>query len=237
MITAQLQFNDESFDRVLENLLSLPPPLRPTHFGDEEDSVGSKKPIEDKKSFATFIARDRALGFFLFSPGITYDISFRRGKLTCSGDFEAEPSLVKQFLIHMAAAQPIFGFVCAPEERFQRNRVTTKQGVNTIESWVGRDTEKYVPGFYWLTLLPEILAAKHSVSLTVVERLAQEHTTLPGRQHLFRFYDRPEDWRETPVVAELCASLPGIFDVEKVKPQLVAAKNFLELNSMLKDWK
>ena len=115
--------------------------------------------------------------------------------------------------------------------------MTTQQGVNKIESWVGRDIDKYVPGFYWLTLLPEALAAKHGIPLTAVERVAREHVALPGGQHLFRFYDRPEDWRSSPVVRNLCATLPGVFDVEKLKPQLAKAKNFLELNSMLRAWK
>ena len=41
----------------------------------------------------------------------------------------------------MAMAHPIFGFACMAEEREHRNRITTKLGINTIESWVGRDTQ------------------------------------------------------------------------------------------------
>ena len=104
----------------------------------------------------------------------------------------------------------------------------------TVESWVGRDPQKYVPGFYWLTLLPEALAKKHGVPFAAVEQVAQEHIELEGGQHFFRFYKRPEDWVETPAVTELCASLSGVFYIEKVKPQLLTANNFLELNSMLR---
>ena len=53
---------------------------------------------------------------------------------------------------------------------------------------------------------------------------------------MFRFYDRPEDWQATPAVGELCASLPGVFDVEKLKDQLATANDFLELSSMLRAW-
>jgi hypothetical protein len=66
---------------------------------------------------------------------------------------------------------------------------------------------------------------------------AQEHVELKGGLHLFRFYTRPEDWENTVVVTELCALLPGVFDVEKVKPYLLAAKDFLALNSLLREWK
>jgi hypothetical protein len=75
------------------------------------------------------------------------------------------------------------------------------------------------------------------VSLAAIEAVAQEHVALEGGQHLFRFYERPEDWQKTNAVNELCASITGVFNVEKVKPQLLAAKNFLELNSMLRDWR
>ena len=94
-----------------------------------------------------------------------------------------------------------------------------------------------MPGFYWLTLLPDTLAQLHGIPLSAVEAVAKEHIELDGGQHLFRFYDRPEGWRETSAVTELCLSLSGVFDVEKVKPRLSAATNFLELNSMLREWK
>jgi hypothetical protein len=90
---------------------------------------------------------------------------------------------------------------------------------------------------YWLTLLPDALTTQHGVPLSAVEAVAQEHIKLEDGQHLFRFYKRPEDWQATAAVENLCASLPGVFDVEKVKPQLSAAKNFLEFNSMLREWK
>ena len=157
--------------------------------------------------------------------------------MVCDCFMDVRPDAAKQFLEHMAAAQPNFGFACAPDERERRNRVTTKQGVNTIESWVGRDTQKYVPGFYWLTLLPDALAQRHGIPLTAVNEVAKEHIELGGGQHLFRFYDRAEDWVETLAVTELYKSLPGVFDVEKIKPKLLEAKSFMELNSMLRDWK
>jgi hypothetical protein len=148
-----------------------------------------------------------------------------------------EPPLVKKFLMHMAVTQPVFGLASAPEEREQRNRLVIKPGVNTVESWVGRDLEKYVPGFYWLTLLSDALAEKHGIPLSAVKKVALEHMELQGGQHLFQFYERPEDWRFTQEVAKLCSSLPGVFDVEGIRPSLMAAKNFLELDAALRVWK
>lgn len=243
MIEAALEFQSADLRSIVAVFCTLPEELRPTHHSLGEDEVG--EPILDTEKFLDSLL-GAGLGPFLKGARVTYDIGFFDGlvgservksnSIICNCLLEVEPSLVKKFLVHMAAAQPIFGFACAPEEREQRNRVTTKQGVNTIESWVGRDTQKYVPGFYWLTLLSEALAKKHAIPLSAVEKVAHEHIKIEG-QYLFRFYEQPEDWQKTLAVTELCASLPGVFNVEKIKPHLSAATNFLDMNSLLREWK
>jgi hypothetical protein len=235
VIKAGLEFQFLARPRVLERLLSLPPELRPTHQSVGEDEVGMA--IDDRNKLIQSLERNES-GIYLKNSNVLYDI--RRSKnesLICNGYFELSPSIVREFLIYMASADPIFGFACTPKEKEAKNRVTTKQGVNTIESWVGRDTRKYIPGLYWLTLLPVALAEKHGVPLSVIEGVALEHMVLDGGQHFFRFYEEPGDWRSTTAVAELCSSLPGVFDVEKVRPQLAAAKNFLDLNATIRSWK
>ena len=230
MIEAGLEF-DGAIERVVAAFSGLPPPLRPIHFSHEEKVGSDADRIDDQKRLAAFVAKSKS-GFFLLGPLVTYSIRIASGRpLMCDCFIDVEPEIAKQFLIQMSMARPLFGFACALGERERRNRVTTQQGVNTFESWVGRDAQKYVPGFYWLTLLPDSMAKQHGVPLAAVGAVALEHVELEGGQHLFRFYERPEDWQATSVVAELCASLPGVFNVEKVEPALLAAKNFLELNS------
>lgn len=236
MIEAGLEFDGE-VELVVAALAALPPKLRPIYFSHDEKVGSNANQLADHKKFAAFLAKSKS-GFFLLGSGVTYSIRIAVGKpLVCDCFIDLEPEYAQQFLAHMATAKPRFGFACMPAEREHRNRVTTQQGVNKIESWVGRDTQKYLPGFYWLTLLSDGIAQQHGISLPVVEAVAQEHVMLEHGQHLFRFYQRPEDWSATSTVAQLCASLPGVFDVEKVTPQLQSAKNFLELSAMLKNWK
>ena len=164
MIEAGLEFGGK-VDRVIKAFTTLPPLLRPIHFSHEEHVGTASDLIDDEKRFAAFVAKSKS-GYFLLGQLVTYSIRIAVGRpVVCDCFIDVEPELAKEFLVHMAAAQPLFGFACAPEERTHRNRVTTRQGANTIESWVGRDTERYVPGLYWLTLLPELLAVKHRVSL------------------------------------------------------------------------
>lgn len=236
MIEAGLEF-EGAIDGVMAAFADLPSPFRPVQFSHEEKLGSNADRIDDQKRFAAFVAKSES-GFFLLGPGVIYSIRIAPGKpLICDCFLDVEPEVAELFLERMSQANPIFGFACAPGERERRNRFTTQQGVSTIESWVGRDTQKYVPGFYWLTLLPDVLAAHHGVPLSAVEAVAEGHIELQDGQHLFRFYKRPEDWQATAAVENLCASLPGVFDIERVRPQLSAAKNFLELNSMLREWK
>jgi len=238
MIEAKLIFESTALRPVVAALLSLPEVLRPRRHSVNEGDAG--KVIQNADEFLHSLEKPREpLGFFLKGSKVLYDINPAVGKrpFTCNCWLQVSSSIVQQFLVQMAIEHPIFGFACAPEEKNQRNRVVVKQGINTIESWVGRDYQKYVPGFYWLTLLPDALAKKHRVPIPEVEKIAKEHLELEGGQHLFRFYDQPEDWQSTDEVAKLCASLPGVFDVEKIRPQAEAAKNFLELDEMLGNWK
>lgn len=236
MIEAGLLFS-VALDRVVMAFFDLPAQIRPVHFSHDEKPAKDADRIADQKRFAAFVTKSPS-GFFLLGPGLTCSIRIATGRpLVCDCFLDVAPEAAEDFLAHMSKARPIFGFACMPGERERRNRVITKQGSNKIESWVGRDTQKYVPGLYWLTLLPDALARQHDVPLAAVAAVAQKHVALGSGQHLFRFYERPEDWQETSAVTDLIASLPGVFDVEKIRPQLLAAKNFLDLNAFLREWR
>lgn len=244
MIESRIEFQTADLVSIVRVFCTLPEKLRPTHhsFGEDEP----EEPILDVEKYLASIV-DAGLGPFLKGPNVTYDIGFFDGyvgeervkssSISCNCSLKVEASLAKEFLIHMAAAQPVFGYACAPDERERRNRVVIKQGANTVESWVGRDLQKYIPGFYWLTLLSDDLAEKHGVPISEMVKIAKEHVKLEGDQHLFRFYERPEDWQSTPEVATLCSSFSGVFDVERIKPQLTATKNYFELDAALRSWK
>lgn len=236
MLEAGLVFNSQ-IDRVIDVFRELPISTRPTHFSHEETIENKENRIEATKKFTDFLAKSQS-GFFLLGHGLTYSIRLALGEpIVCDCFIEANAEDAIQFLEHMSKAEPIFGFVCDPAERERRNRITVHLGVNTIESWVGRDTKKYVPGFYWLTLLPDTLAKRHGVSISKIKSASHDFQDLTGGQHLFRFYQQPEDWTKTSATTNLCASLNGVFDIEKIRPKILMAKDFIALNSMLKEWK
>jgi hypothetical protein len=235
MIKAALEFPLSKTDLVTKAILRLPEMLRPTTVSLAEDEAAV--PIGDVDVFLhTF--KMPSIGVYLENSTVLYDL--RRSSpstwIVCA-DLETIPdAAVKDFLIHMATLHPIFGYACTQEEREYRNRITTTFGINVMESWVGRNTRRYIPGLYWWTLLPASLAEQHGVPLSVLVQAAQEHIELEGHQHLLRFYKEPGDWRSTSFMADLYHSCPGIFDVEKLRPKLQGKTNFLEINAILDEW-
>jgi hypothetical protein len=236
VLEAGLEF-DEDLEAVVAAFLRLPEVLRPMQFSSDEDTADAADRVDDTNRLTNFLKRGRS-GFFLLGPGVTYSIRIADGKnIVCDCFLDIGSERTIQFMEHMSKAKAIFGFACVPDEREEKNRISIQQGSNAIQSWVGRDTERYLPGFYWLTLLPEPLATRHSIPLSKVKAVAKEEYDLESGQRLFRFYDHPEDWQKTPAVDELSRSLPGVFDIEKVRHQLSSANGFLEVSSMLRNWR
>lgn len=235
MIQAALEFPLSKADLATKTILGLPEMLRPTTVSLAEDEAAA--PIGDVDVFLqTF--KMPSIGVYLENSTVMYDLRrSSRSTWIVGADLDAIPdAAVKDFLIRMAVTHPIFGFACAEEEREHRNRITTKFGINTMESWVGRDTRRYIPGLYWWTLLPASLAEQHGIPLSILVDAAQEHIELEGKQHLLRFYDKPEEWQSAAFMADLYHSCPGIFDVEKLRPKLQGVETFLEINAILHDW-
>ena len=229
-----------SLRTLVRGLCELPDSLRATRHSQGEDEVGQA--IDDIEQYLASLKG----GPLLRGSGVFYSISapMRRSDLPiiCSCHFkEAPPNLVRMFMERMAAIGILFGYACTWEELQHRNWIFAevdggKEG--TSEGFEGRDISKYVPGLYWLTLLPEALAERHGVPLAEVSQAALERVDLGGGQHLFRFHDHPEDWRKrTDAMDDLCARLPGVFDVHEVR-RLVAkgVKTFAELHALLDPW-
>ena len=236
MIRAVLTFPLQMTDLLIKTILRLPEILRPTSVSLAEDEPATA--IGDVDVFLKSFEMP-TIGVYLQNSTVEYDLR-RAGTHTfiVDADLGTIPDdAVRGFLIHMATLHPIFGFACTQEEREYRNRITTKFGINVMESWVGRDTQRYIPGLYWWTLLPASLAEQHGVPLSILVEAAQEHIELEGQQHLLRFYKKPEDWRAAASsMAELYHSCPGIFDVEKLRPKLQGVTKFLEITAVLHDW-
>lgn len=238
LIEAGLVF-ENNIDTLLAVFLELPQPLRPSIFSDEERASrrGERGELNDSVRFRDFVAKNDA-GFFLFGDNVTYSVRLCDGMRSCCDCFlEVSPELVEQLLTCLASARPLFGYACEREEYESRNRVVVKFGDSTVEAWVGRDTNKYVPGLYWLTLISETLANEHGLSLTRVERISAKHIVPAQGMHLFRLYDAPSAWKANDSVSRFCSEVPGVFDIKVVKEAIAIPSDFQDLKERLKEWR
>ena len=217
-------------------LLALPEGLRPTRHSEDEDKAG--RPIGDPEEFLESLA-DRLSYVLRRGRGFDYDILGGSEPVVVDCYFNRTPSrLVRAFMERMAATGPAFGWACTWEELLHRNQRVAKVGLGTSYGFVGRDHSKFVPGLYWLVLLPQSLAEKHGVPIDQVADAAREHAALGDGQHLFRFYDDPEDWREhADAMDALCARLPGVFDINEVRRIFAdGCRDIHELIRMRRPW-
>jgi len=127
-----------------------------------------------------------------------------------------------------------FGFLCSSAERSAKNRHKIQIGINKIESWVGREIEKNIPRFYWLTLISDVLLARHDVPLCSVISIVKEYSDLGNGMNFLKFYESPENWDKTSDVKKLCTSFPSIFNIDDVEVIAYQAKGVMELLALLR---
>jgi hypothetical protein len=235
MIEASFEFSPDSLAETMRSLMTLPVELRPTHVSAGE---GEKKSFIASTDALIESAVERRPGPYLTNHGCIYDISVPGTKsIICACFLPTTCRSTSELMKHMTLASPAFGFVAAEEERLHRNRVATKLGENTIESWVGRDITRYLPGIYWMTYVSNDLIRRHDLSTKPVEAIAKEVIRCPDGA-IFRLYDDPDEWaRSKDKVDELCFAMHGVFSINRVIPLVKQAKNYLELSDLLSDWR
>lgn len=220
---------------VVSALCGLPEPLRAARHSEGEDEV--RRPIGDVIDFSISLGNRGAI---LWAKHANYHVwAPRGGRVACTCEFKAKPLLVTAFMKRMSALNPVFGFAAAWDEFRHRNQVVVKLRVGTSEEFLGMDVSEYVPGVYWLTLLPNALAKRHCVPLAELEMAALEHEALGDGQRLFRFHERPDAWRgRADELDELCDKLPGVFSVAVVRRELARAKvtELSEYNEVTRRW-
>ena len=236
MLEAGFEFKQD-IDDVVMAFTKLRSHLRPTHLSSEERIVKTSVPIEAAEKTGNFISKNK-YGFFLLGDGVTYSLRIGSGhKISCDCFIEHSPQDVESLVYEVAEAQPMFGFACLREEHNFRNRAVIKQGINTIESWVGRDTDRYIPGLYWITLISNLLILKHEVPIDVLSQTSEYHTVLATGQYFFRFYPKPSDWDKVSSVSNLIAEEKCIFSIRDLKVALSEASNYKEVSEVTGRWK
>lgn len=243
MIMATLYFeNGINVGSLMDDLRGLPEPIKPVYFTENEGKIIKTKVLSKEARFREFI-KENPTGFFLYATNKTlFDVSTRRVGYTDITLYLADglPSeLVVAFFKSLVGHKPVFGFACDEVEYDHRNRHYITIGKNHIESWIGRNLEKYISGIYWYTLLSDDLLNKHGVILADISAEATSIEILgDGSRYLIKFYEKPEDWkRNVERMDDLCARVDGVFSKRSVEIAVAGIMNYPEYDEVIARWR
>ena len=255
-----VNFDIENTRHLIGALQDLPSHLKPQYFNEEENVKSDKDQIFDSERFVKFLERN-PLGFFLFSKSCRYNFylySQGYSELCCDlyGDGGAD-DVLRVFNAFLSGS-PVFGFAAQNKERLpdskgsyvithdmvtseydHRNKHFATIGVNHIESGIGRDLDKYIPGIYWCTLLSDELLERHNINLLELSSEAISTDELgDDSMHLLKFYEKPEDWREhSERLDNICEKVDGIFSRRSVVKAVEGVTSYLEYDDIISSWR
>ncbi|WP_194868333.1 hypothetical protein [Pseudoalteromonas sp. PPB1] len=238
MIIAGIFFDSSIKDVVVAALQNLPEPLKPVIYSADEEKRPKGNLVSNEKKFDLF-RRENTVGFFLHSEKALFDLSFPQlGKASVFIEL-ADDSLfifLTDYLEGFAQLGIDFGFAADCGEYAHRNRHFITQGDNNIETWVGRDLCKYLPGFYWLTFVSNEIIELHGIDIELISRSAEFVGNCNGT--LMRFFDDPRSWQNyAELLDDYCEFSDGVFTIKDVEKSVSKEMNFLELNAVLTQWK
>jgi hypothetical protein len=211
-------------------LFGLPTHLRPTTHSYDEEST-SPRDIDMIEALET-IAQSET-GFFLFGRDARYSIrvSPKRGFCGIEADSAQEclpDSDALLILEALAQGGATFAYAATENEFVHRNRHSWLLKDGTVESWLGRDLRKYLPGVYWANALSSPYAPLAS---RCHREIGTKYHSLPNGTIMIWLYERSEEWRlRAEIVDRWIAQQPEVFSKLRVLPELDAAS---DLSSVL----
>jgi hypothetical protein len=239
MTIAKYYLNATSFARIPEAIGRFPEVIRPTHFGQSEERHDPRFPLS-RAGAKEALEQLTHSGYLLFGDDVVDTLSppvDGHGELFVSSGEGGVPADELKNLTHTLAELGFeFGFIAEWEEYLHRNQHKCRLQNGKIQSWVGRNLSKYLPGLYWISVLRTGLAKKFGIG---DDRWPPSTKILDfGPMYLaLQLFDQPSNWAEyAREIDALCAQNENIFSIEEIRQQLETAKNYVDLTRLLRNW-
>lgn len=242
MISTRLYFEQNlNLDRLTSCLSDLPELIKPTYFSEDEGKVSSSDLVSDDERFKRF-REENPDGFFVSNNnGVLFDISTPTvgySALILYADQLLSNELIESFFRAFVELDPIFGFACESEEYEHRNRYYTTIGINEIESWIGRDLNKYLSGIYWYTLLTDRTLNTYGLNLDEICILANNRDDIASGIYLLNFFERADDWQKHKAKLDgFCQQTEGVFSKYDVELAVQGVSSYFEYGDIVANWR
>ena len=237
MIELNVEFEARQILAICRKLLELPEGLRPVEIAIDE--VSERSPISQSElgEYDWLVGR-YPNGSVLYSAKGEFHLSYPE-KGTCSlVSLVDDDEAARRIFFGIADLDIHYGYACMPEERTHRNCVSAVKSYGTHEAWVGRDYSKYLPGTYWLNILPTSLLESLGLDIQDFGEIARSVELVGGRNYLVELYETSDRWAEhLEAVDRWCTKTKGVFDQRDAAAALESAEKYLEASEALNRWR
>lgn len=231
MIDSKINFKNSEHSQFISILTNLPVSLRPVVYSEAEDELRVNIDL-------TKINCIEDIRGCLWAQDCEYDIYVNMDRSFSIFISNDESEEIEQMMRDFSELEIEFGYACHSDERLHRNRIIQKKEYGTLESWVGRDYNKYLPGLYWITLIPNCLIKKFGIDVDEIRDLADKFEIKSNGNIFARFYDDPDQWQaRAEAIDSWCARTPGCFYKPPVESEAAKIPDFMGMSDFLFDYR
>lgn len=176
-------------------------------------------------------------GYFLYAPEAIYSVSGLGFAPKIFIEVNSDEN-AKAIFSRIASIPINYAYGCRYEERKHQNRIVSKKTYGTEEVWVGRDYQRYLPGLYWLNIVPISLLRAHGIDVDKLKSVSLLCQLIEDRNYFIQLYPTSDNWKERAEEIDAWRkATSGVFHKEKAQNALDQAKTFMEASDTTAEWK
>lgn len=237
MIQLEIKIAASELPDLVARLAVQPDAVRPNEIAVDEESA--RKPIssDDLRDIRLLVAQYPS-GFALYGSASEYHLSHPDTGDCSLFALIVDDQTARSTLRDLANLNLLYGYACRPDERARRNRIVAQKKYGAHEAWVGRDYRKWLPGVYWINVVPSELLKCHGLRIEEFNSIARYIELIENRNYLIELYASSDQWvSNSDIIDHWCEGHSGVFGRAQAKHDLDQAQNFLEASGVLERWR
>ena len=236
MIEINIKFDRMVLAQICDTLQGLRSRLNINEISDNEESAHTSLDSLNISNILEY-AKGNSSGFILYSPRAEYHISYADfgdcSLYVLMDNFQES----RNFVLEMSKIDLLYGYACLPEEREHRNRVVINKDYGQHQAWVGRNFRKWLPGLYWINIIPENLVKAHNLNIDNLFDFSEYKVEKKFNNYIIECYADPSEWvRQTEKIDRICSETEGIFSKSEAVLDIVRAKSYMETSEKMGRW-